>query len=278
MAREGFDIQVTSPGGTTFRRKSRDDIPADGPKPRERIPFKFDFDETLRPNFGRVTIVNMKPKYRKEFEKGKKVTIQAGHLPEQENNQFILDADIINTRTYDVRDRGKTHDTDIMFRDTPAEYHTHQVARKWSRGTPVTTVLKDLVKDEIGADIGKWNAPSSGKKYRRGKSFYLPALQAVRQVASDIKGNLFFYNKQAYLVPANESLPGNVTISEKDMKNLPFDKAGVSYEARVDFKTDIKPSHDIQVQTEELSGKFRVYSGKHTSIDGYNFHSIVRFK
>ena len=60
MTRHGFRVQVTSPEGEKFIRKAMDKAPGEGENVVERIPFKFEFDETLRPNFGRITLTNIK--------------------------------------------------------------------------------------------------------------------------------------------------------------------------------------------------------------------------
>ena len=97
--RKGFDIVVISPNGEEYRRKSMDKIPSRDRNIQQAIPFKFEFDETMRPNFGRVTLRNISDKQRRDFAEGESFKLRVGWLPEAENSKFISKPDIINTNT-----------------------------------------------------------------------------------------------------------------------------------------------------------------------------------
>ena len=273
--RKGFDIKVISPQGEEYRRKSLDKAPGEGRNVKQTIPFKFDFDETMRPNFGRVTLHNISDKQRREFKEGDSFELRVGWLPESENNKFILEPDIIDTNTY-VREEGVTTDTDITFRDTPEKYHTEIISKKWGKGTPVKNVLKNILKEQVGATISEWRV-SSSKKYKRGKSFYMPAYQAIRQVSSNIKCKIFFYDKDAYVIEASESVPTGIELRDKNIIKGTFNKAGKNNEVIAQMEPRVKPGHDIKLSTEDKKGKFSIYSGKHTSKDGTKLYSLLRF-
>jgi len=273
--RKGFDIVVISPNGEEYRRKSMDKIPSRDRNIQQAIPFKFEFDETMRPNFGRVTLRNISDKQRRDFAEGESFKLRVGWLPEAENSKFISKPDIINTNTY-VREGGTTTDTDIVFRDTPKAYHKHVVSNQWSPGTPVKQVLRSLLKDEIGATIGEYRV-SDKKKYRRGKSFYTPVYNAIRQVSSDINCKVFFYNKEAYVLDTSDSIPTGIEIRDGNVVQGSYSKAGTNNEAIVQMETRVKPAHEIKLSTEDKKGKFSIYSGRHTSRDGTKLYSVLRF-
>lgn len=272
MARQGFKVEVESPKGTVFTRKSLDKDQGEGKYVQNKIPFKFEFDETMRPNFGRVTVTNINDKQRQEFKKNKEMKMRAGWLPEKDNSEFVSKVDIINTNVY-VRDNGTTYDTDVMFRDTPMGYHRVTVSDNWSKGTTACQILKDILKNKINAKQGQFKCESK-KKYRRGKSFYCSAYNALQQVSSDAEVKLFFYNKKYYVIDASKSLPTTTTIKQNDVIKGPFTKSGINKESILQFDPKIKPGHDIQVKSS--NGKFRVYSGKHTSKDGTRLYSEVK--
>lgn len=277
MSRIGFDITVISPNGDNFRRKSFDETPGTGQYVRNYIPFEFEFDETMRPNFGRVTLHNLTNQQRKPFERAERFGLKVNTLPEASNNIFETNFDIIKVET-SLREEGETHDTDIFFRDTPIGYHQDIIADKWSKGTPAKTVLREMLSGLDSVKTGPFNC-SSSKKYRRGKSFYLPAFQAIKQVAGDLGVKVFFFNKKYYVVDADESVPGSTaSVKEKDLIKKVFDKGSDRKEALMQFESEVKPGHDLQVNTEDVSGKFRVYSGKHTSRQGKSLYSEVKLK
>lgn len=274
--KKGFTIKVESPTGDTFQRRSYDKAPGEGKYVQQRIPFKFDFDETLRPNFGSVTLINLNEEMRRGFKEDEPVTIKAWWLPEESNSKLVLDADIINTETF-VMDDGTTYETDVMFRDTPKTYHRFNVSDYWSRGTPVRQVLHDLIKNKVGAVIDHFKCPTN-KVYKRGKSFYLPVQKAIEQVASDAGVKCFFYNKKAYVTPVQEKIPSNVSAERKDIIRGTFSKRGIRDEIIVPMEAKAKPGHMLAVNSGESTGMYMVYSGTHTSYQGRKLHSKLRLK
>lgn len=277
MSRQGFRVGVISPDGEEFVRHSLDKSPGKGENVKNRIPFKFDYDETLTPNFGSVTLINITDKQRKQFKEGGEMTLQAGWLPDKPK-AFNLSANIINTRVYRT-ENGATTETVITFSDTLKAYHTHNVSRYWPKKSKVGDVLRDLIEEEVGAKdrIGHFECTSS-KRYRRGKSFYLPVKQAIEQVTSDAGVKCFFYNKKAYVMPINKTLSSGVTIRKKDKLSKPFKKRGTHEEITIPAEPRIKPSHSINISLEDVSGRFKVYSGIRTSKDGRRFHDKLKLK
>ena len=137
-------------------------------------------------------------------------------------------------------------------------------------------VLRYILEEELGVDIGHWSCKTS-KTYDRGKSFYLPAAQAIRQVSSNLKVKMFFYNKKAYVMPVDEPPPSGVQLDGNKIMKGPFTKAGTNKELIAQMEPNIKPGHKFRIKTESLKGNFSVYSGKHTSRDGTKLYTILRF-
>ena len=271
--RNGFRLDVITPNGDTFTRKSLDKEPGEGKYVQQYIPFKFKFNETLKPNFGTVTLYNIKESQREGLNEGETVTIKAGWLPEREHSQLILDADIVDTKTYTSEDN-TTYQTDIIFRDTPSKYHTGYVSDDWERGIEAKVVLKQLIEDKLEAEIAHWVVPSN-KEYRRGKSFYTSVYNALRQVASDLSVKYFFYNKKAYVMPVPETVPSGATLNGDDIISGLLKRRGKRDEVTSFMDNRLKPGHDVKVADE---GKFRIYSGYHTSEDGKKLHSFLRLE
>lgn len=275
--KQGFDIKVISPSGDVYRRKGYDKAPGSGKYVQQRIPFKFKFNETLRPNFGQVTLFNLNEQMRRGFKKDKKVTVKVWWQPSGSNSQLVLNADIINTQTF-VRQDGTTYETDVHFRDTPKKYHRLTVSDYWSRGTKVCKVLRDLVTKAAGENGIAHFKCNSNKKYRRGKSFYLPVQRAIRQVASDAEVKFFFFNKKAYVTPVDEKIPSSASVDEKNIIKGSFSKMGIRDEILIPMEAKAKPGHQFTVNARDSGGKYLLYSGHHTTYDGRKLHSTLRLK
>ncbi|MCF8012287.1 MAG: hypothetical protein K9L56_13505 [Clostridiales bacterium] len=270
MSRNGFKVVVEVED--KFTEKSLQEAPGDPKYIQNKIPFEFEFDETMKPNFGRITLTNITDKQRQDLKKSKTITMKVSWLPEEENSLLSSNLDVINVHTY-VRDNGNTYDTDVIVRDTPVDYHQAIIAKSWDRGESAEAVLNGIL-DEIEMQ-GRKISPDSNISYKRGKSFYLPAYQALKQVTSDMEAKLFFFNKKCYVKPANDAFDSSVSFKDKDIidKSGPISKGPVRKQVTAQFDAGVKPGHNIQLNTEEGGGTFRVYSGKYASKDGTRLYS-----
>lgn len=231
------------------------------------IQFEAPFGAGVSADVTNVRIFNLSDETTAKIELGDPVVIRAGY----EGDVGTVAVGTVEDAT--TKWEGIDKVTTLLVGDGTAEWLTARINRTWREGVKASEVARDII-GLLGLSIGRIQLPDD-VTYPRGRSFSMPAKEALEGIAEDCGARLHVTRQAVYLVPPDHREEvGVVLTADTGLLDSPepVSDAPGAYRIRTLLQHRITTDAMVEIRSRTANGEFRVEQGLHR---GGNEHVTI---
>lgn len=233
---KGWEVKLTRENGSVLRASnfSRPDLAGSSFTQDVDMQFSLDWNATSLLPGGELIIKNVKAKPAVKFKRGDIVMLQAGWVPDQQNEVVSLLLAVEDIEQ-EKRSRSKTS-FHMQVSDATFPMLTRGVSLSWNPGASAESkVFPDLV-ESANMNLGKV-APEHDYTYPNGFVIWGPLWHGLRQVAEDTDSFMSYWGNEINLLGREEGIntgfklssDNGVLVDAQTVTNLPHDQTMRAY-------------------------------------------------
>lgn len=235
------------------------------------IHFTIPFDDTENVNDAEIKVYNLKDSTINSIKLNEPAILNAGYR----DDSGVIFSGILKNKKTEWQDLDKI--TTFTCVDSPVDYLNSDFKKSYTRNTLASTIINDVA-SFAGLKIGEIDLPRDFI-YRTGKTVYGKPKTILTELAKDCNAKLFINKGRLYIRDKNKGTEGAIVVSkETGLIGTPErlsdeTTANGKKQTRNGYKVVTLLNHRITVdsiislQSEKLTGFFRVEKGQHVCND-----------
>ncbi|NLU42213.1 MAG: hypothetical protein GXX08_08415 [Firmicutes bacterium] len=234
------------------------------------IEFDIPFDDGSDGNVASVKLYNLGPDSLAVCETGQPIAVRSGYQNDIGLVTFGVIAEAVTQ--LEAADRVTT----LTIGDGTDKWLTRYVNRSWSPGTKASQIVNDLVA-VLGLDVGEIRLPED-VVYPNGRTLSTAIKTALEEIAKDTGAKLHVTNGAVYMVPPQQAqhevivLNARTGLLDRPYRDSTYEDA---YRIKTLLQHRITTDSVVEIESEAVSGRFRVAEGRHVSDSGEHITECV---
>lgn len=233
------------------------------------IEFVIGFDTNSDSNNGTIEIFNLSRESINQIEKDEKIVVKAGY---EGDIGVVIAGDI---KKVGNRWEGQDRITRMTVAEDVNKWLNKTINMTWRKNIQVERVVRDII-SVLGLSVGGLKIPNV--RYESGKTFTTTCKKALEQIANDFNLKLYTSRGTIHMLPDMESVEKVIRISHGTGLIEGVEKDDDKYHTKTLLDYRIKPDTILDIESQEMPGKYRVVDGEHISSGDSFFTEVVMKK